>query len=53
MRVSKSERGAIIKSHLVCAQNNRGEEAIASALCKAVLINPKAADAKALQRFAF
>jgi len=46
MRASKSNRGKIIKSHLLCAQNNRWSAATASALGKPRLINSKAEAAK-------
>jgi len=53
MRLSKSNRGEIIKSHLLCAQNNRGGVATAQPLGKAALTDFRAASAKALQNFAF
>jgi hypothetical protein len=37
----------------LCAQNNCGEAATASALGKAALINPQATEAKALENFGF
>jgi hypothetical protein len=53
MRLSKSNRGKIIKSHLLCAQNDRWGAAIASALSKAGLINSEAEAAKRREKFGF
>jgi uncharacterized OsmC-like protein len=53
MRVSKSNRGKIIKSHLLCAENNRRDAAIAPALSTPCLINPKADTAKRRENFGF
>jgi hypothetical protein len=53
MGASKSNRGEIIKPHLLCARNNRCRAAIASALSKARLINFRAGPAKRREKFGF